>query len=381
MNVFAGPDLYGSVLAMRLVTVVLFVGLGTLLFAFLPRPRRSAFAWGWLVSTVPLGLFIIPSNNPSSWAVIGVGLGWLALLGWYETQGRRRIALGALFVVTTVMAAGARSDAAVYMVIGMLVVLVLQARRTRVFAISSILPVVMLVVCAVSVLGSHQTNAAVDGFSNAAAGAETSAPDTFGLLAFNLLNLPSLWAGAFGSWALGWFDTPLPAVVAFGSLGCFIAIGFVGFGSLSIRKALALAGVGFVLIALPLYVLTAGGDSVGVEVQPRYLLPGIVLFAGVLALSVGRRLFVLTRGQLILLTVSLSVVQFVSLHTVLRRYVTGDDVQGWNIDAGAEWWWSLALSPMAVLVVGSVAYVALVIALARSSANRYPTEDAVAVTQ
>ena len=370
MNLFAGPDLYASVLAMRLVTVVLFVGLGTALFALLPRPRRSAFVWGWLVSTVPLGLFIIPSNNPSSWAVIGVGLGWLALLGWYETSGRSRIALGALFAVATVMAAGARSDAAIYAVIGMLVVVVLKLRLTKAFALASILPAALLAVCLTSVLGSHQTAAAVDGFTNAApvAGeAASTAPDTFGLLAYNLLNLPGLWAGAFGSWALGWFDTPLPAIVAVGSLACFIAVAFVGFGSLSLRKALALAGVGFVLTALPVYVLTAGGDPVGVEVQPRYLLPGIVLFAGLLALTAGQRRFALSRGQTLLLVITLAVVQFVALHTVLRRYVTGEDVQGWNIDAGAEWWWSLAVSPMGVLALGSLAYLGLVIALVRSS--------------
>ena len=370
MNAFAGTDLYSAALAMRLITVLLFVGLGTALFALLPLARRPAFTWGWLASTVPLGLFIIPSNNPSSWAVIGVGLGWLALLGWYETEGRRKVGLGAVFVVATVMAAGSRSDAAIYAVIGMLVVLVLKLRLERRFALNSILPAVMFIVCVISVLSSTQTNAAIDGFSDSAVvtgGAVAAAPDTLGLLAFNLLNLPSLWAGAFGTWALGWFDAPVPAVVAYGSLGVFISLAFVGFGSLSLRKALALAGVGFVLIALPLYVLTAGGDPVGVEVQPRYLLPGIVLFAGVLALSAGSRLVRLTRGQAILVLGTLAIIQFISLHSVLRRYVTGQDVQGWNIDAGAEWWWSIPFSPMTVLVIGSLAYAGLCVLLARAS--------------
>lgn len=372
MNLFAGPDVYASALAMRLVTVLLFVGLGTALFILQPVQRREAFTWGWLASTVPLGLYIIPSNNPSSWAVIGVGLGWLALLGWYETTGRRRIGLGALFVIATVMAAGSRSDAAIYAVIGMLVVLVMKLTLTRAFALASILPAVMLVVCVVSVLTSSQTNAAIDGFSDAAtvagAAAAVEPPDTFGLLAFNVLHLPSLWAGAFGTWALGWFDAPVPPIVAFASIAAFVSVAFVGFGSLSWRKALALAGVGFVLIALPLYVLTAGGDPVGVEVQPRYLLPGIVLFAGVLALSAGARVFRLTRGQWVLILVTLSVIQFIAMHSVMRRYVTGQDVQGWNLDAGAEWWWSIPFSPMAVLVVGSLAYAGLAVIITRASA-------------
>lgn len=376
MNLFIGPDLYASALAMRLVTVVLFVALGTALFLLLPQPRRVPFVWGWLVSTVPLGLFIIPSNNPSSWSVIGVGLGWLALLGWYETIGRRKIGLGVVFALATIMAAGSRSDAAVYAVIGMLAVFVLAFRHTKKFYVDSILPVAFMVVSAVSVLTSSQTGAAIDGFSNVtASGDPVPAPDTFGLLAFNLLNLPSLWAGSFGTWALGWFDTPVAPIVAFGSIACFVSVAFLGFGSLSRRKVLALAGVGFVLIVVPTYVLTAGGDSVGVEVQPRYILPAVVLFAGLLTVSAGRRVFAFTRGQLVLVLATLSGIQFIALHTVLRRYVTGNDIQGWNIDAGAEWWWSLAVLPMGVLVVASAAYAALLIVLARAVAVR--RDDAV----
>jgi len=61
----------------------------------LPLRRRSTLLWGWIVSIVPLGLFLIASNNPSSWALIGIGSAWLALLGYLETHGKRKIALGA----------------------------------------------------------------------------------------------------------------------------------------------------------------------------------------------------------------------------------------------------------------------------------------------
>ncbi len=95
MRLFAGPDLQVSALVMRLVNAVLFVGLATALAALLPAWRRGTLLWGWLVTLVPLGMFIIPSNNPSGWAVTGVGTAFLALLGWFEirwpaTVGARR---------------------------------------------------------------------------------------------------------------------------------------------------------------------------------------------------------------------------------------------------------------------------------------------------
>ncbi len=111
---FAGDDLVRSALMMRLVNLVLFVGLATALAALLPSSRRQTLLWGWLVTLVPLGMFLIPSNNPSGWAITGVGTAFLALLGWFESTGRRRWALGAMYMVGVVMAAGSRSDAAIY---------------------------------------------------------------------------------------------------------------------------------------------------------------------------------------------------------------------------------------------------------------------------
>jgi hypothetical protein len=362
MNLFIGGDILASVVVMRLVSVLLFVALASALFVLLPRPRRPALAWGWMVSTIPLGLFLIPSNNPSSWAIIGVGISWLALLGWFETTGRRKVGLGVLFAIATIMAAGARSDAAVYAVLGIGVVGILTFQPNRRYLIDAILPAAFSLICVLSVLTSSQSMSAVDGFTGSGTGADvaTAAPNPIGLLAYNVLNVPYLWSGSFGTWALGWFDTAMPAVVGYGSLACFVVVAFVGFGSLNRRKAIALAVIGAALIAIPVYVLTAGGDPVGVEVQPRYLLPLIVMFAGVLVLHAGARAFRLSRGQLLLLVSTLAVVQFVALHTTMRRYITGVDGHGWNLNAGIEWWWPIPFSPMAVLIVGSLAFAALI---------------------
>ncbi|WP_341954141.1 DUF2142 domain-containing protein [Salinibacterium sp. TMP30] len=374
MSNFVGEDILASVMAMRLFNVALFVAITAALYLLLPTGRRPALVWGWLISTVPLGMFLLASNNPSGWAVAGVGTAWLALLGYFETPtSAKRIALGGLFVVAVFMAAGSRGDSALYVVGGIGVAAIIAFENSRRFWSLAVLPVLMIVVSAAFFLTSRQTASGISGFSSqdtVVAGTEQAAGAAanlagFGLLAYNFLNVPSLWAGAFGGWALGWLDTPIPESVTFLALAAFIGVGFVGLSVLNGRKAIVIAGVGFVLWALPTYVLTQGGDKVGEQVQPRYILPLIVLLGGLLVLQAGRKRFALGRTQTIAVVIALSAANLVALHMNMRRYVTGNDVPGWNLDAGAEWFWSGAPAPMVVWGIGSLAFAGLVAILAR----------------
>jgi hypothetical protein len=126
------------------------------------------------------------------------------------------------------------------------------------------------------------------------------------------------------------------------------------------RKAWALAAVVSVLIALPMFVLQDGGDAVGDQFQPRYLLPLVALLAGVLLLTTPRRPVVMVLAQRVTVIVALSAAHFVALHLNIRRYVTGTDQSGPNLDAGVEWWWQGPIGPNAVWLLGSLAYTLLV---------------------
>ncbi|CAO1652906.1 DUF2142 domain-containing protein [Salinibacterium sp. NG22] len=373
MSVFVGDDTMFSVMAMRLFNVFLFVALTAALYMLLPVRRRPVLVWGWLVTTMPLGVFLLASNNPSGWAVAGVGSAWLALLSYYEAESRvARAASAVLVVISVLMAAGSRGDSALYVVGALGVAIILVFENTRRFWLLSLLPVAMGVVAGVFFLSARQTSAGINGFAGAEAGpaaaqAATAADSLagFGLLAYNLLNVPSLWIGAFGGWDLGWLDTPIPASVVFFGIAAFVAVGFAGLGVLNWRKAFVVASVGFVLWILPTYVLTQGGDKVGEQVQPRYILPLIVLMGGLLVVQAGRKSVALGRVQTVAVVVALSAANLVALHMNMRRYVTGNDVPGWNLDAGAEWFWPGAPAPMVVWVVGSLAFAGMVVILAR----------------
>jgi Predicted membrane protein (DUF2142) len=382
-GVLTSADIQASALAMRLMTVLLFLSITVALWMLLPLRLRAPLLWGWLITTVPLGIFVLGTNNPSAWAMVGVGSSWIALLGWFETSWaddrRRKIALGGLFVVTVLMAAGARGDAALYAGLGIALVLVLVAVKRRRFVLDAILPVVMGVVALVFFLSARQSQSGLGGFgggSNVSAGdavAGTGAPEAalsgFGLLAYNLLNVPFLWTGTLGDWALGWLDTSMPAIVSAASVAVFVAVGFAGIGRMWGRKALALAALVLVLVALPVYVLQAGGDLIGEQVQPRYIVPLIVMLGGMLVLTRTAGELTFSSAQRFAIVTALAGAHFVALHLNLRRYITGIDASGVNLDAGAEWWWTGPIGPNAVWLLGSLAYALLVWILVRTLAR------------
>jgi hypothetical protein len=371
MGVFAGPDIQASALLMRFVTIVLFLGITIALYVLLPPARRPTLLWAWLITTLPLGVFLLASNNPSSWALIGVGSAWLALLGYFETTGRRRIALGALFAASTLMAAGSRADSAVYVGFAIFLVLLLRFARTRAYLLQAILPVAMGIVALVLLLGASQSANSTGGFTGEGSalpgpgGLGSGEEDLtgFALFAYNALNIPFLWAGVFGTYGLGWLDTSMPWIVPLAAIAVFVAVGVAGLGRKDPRTAIAVALTGVVLWVAPLYVLQAGGDTIFEGVQPRYLFPLIVLLGGLLVLVPADRVLSFSRLQGYTIAAALAVADFVALHMNIRRYVTGTDGAGPNLDAGAEWWWSMPIGPTAVWIIGSIAYGALVFLL------------------
>jgi hypothetical protein len=372
MNVFVGADVEAAALTMRLVSVISFIVLTTTLFALLRPERRPGLLWGWIVTTMPLGLFLIASNNPSGWSVIGVGSVWIALVGFFESAGWRKVGLGAITVVAALMAAGSRGDAAMYTIIALGVGCVLGFAKSWRYARDLILPVVLGAIAVAFFFSARQVQSGISGFSGGGGPAVVeerhAAVDKVQLAISNFLEVPSLWAGIFGGdYGLGWLDTKFPAIVTFAGILAFLVIVFTGMGRLTWRKGLMLLGLLAVLWLLPVWVLTQGAFPVGEQVQPRYLLPLIVVFAGVAVYgAVGIRF---TPIQLWLLTGILSFAHAIALHNNMRRYISGDANFGWNLNTAMEWWWSFMPSPMFVLMVGALAY-PLLLGLLLHSINR-----------
>lgn len=353
MHVFVGTDAARSVLVMRIVNVTIAVLLLGALLACATPQGRALTAYAFLGSMVPLGMFIVASVNPSTWAVIGVPATALALhVATSARVGWSRWGAVAVAVVAALLAALARGDSGAYLVVVATAVLVLNAGR-RIVSVGRLLPyAAVCLIGVVSFLSARQT-----GVLTSAADQMPRSPSA--VLLNNLLDLPNLLAGGYGFWGLGWLDTTMPSIVPLGTYAVACGLVMLGLSRLTIRKALALALVVAVLVVLPLLLLQRGLYTVGEWVQPRYLLPLLPVALAVLLVGERADRTLLLRGaQPAVAVILLTVANSVALMSTIRRYVTGDD-GSYRLGQNAEWWWSFGPSPMVTWVLGSLAFAGL----------------------
>jgi len=356
VGLFAGPDLATSVVAMRIFNAALLVFLLSFVFFFSPIRLKMPLVWGLVATAIPLAFFVIPSTNPSSWAVTSIAVLWVALMGFFETRGRQKVALGCAAAIAAVMGAGARADAAIYVGLSVIVVTILAAKRTKAFAWASLLSAGLLFIAVFFFFQASQSSAAIGGLD---ATSTVVKLNPIVLFMANMVEAPSLWVGIFGTWGLGWLDTTMPGVVWVLAGGVFAGLIALGLAQTWRRKNLALLLVGLTLWFLPVIVLMKSNAVVGSFVQPRYILPLLILLAGLVLLRKPGRILRLNSTQAFVLAGFLALAFSLALHTNMRRYVSGVSNATWNLNANIGWWWDVPFSPMVVWTLGTLAFVGL----------------------
>lgn len=364
MSWFASDDIASSTITMRVVNSILaVVGLAVLIVS-LPLHLRRIPLLGALISALPMGVFLIASTNPSGWSYIGI-LSFFSSYLAFLTSGntRSKFALGALATAGLLIAVGSRPDAAIYAVISIGVAAIIQLSK-NLFSLPNVLFTAFLGLVATLFYLSGVTSSAVieGGLALPSAPSEDSPAPSFFV---NLAGLPNLWIGVFGTSGLGWLDTEMPAIVWAVTLTTFTVLIFMSIRWFGWRQALAVSTVLLALIVIPLYVLTVSGLTVGQQVQSRYLLPLVALLgaAALFRKSTNTGLD-LTRGQVWIIGGGLFVANTVSLHLNARRYITGMDQQGVDLNRDIEWWWSnLSLSPNIVTWSASIAFAVFLVAI------------------
>lgn len=349
LSVFASENVAASVMVMKLFNAAFSVGLLTAVFFALPRRLRPALIVSVAASAVPLGVFIYGSTNPSSWALLSAATVWITLYGALKTSGRRRIVLLALSVFGALIGAGARADSAVYAVFGVLIALLLAWRPRRDQLIPLAVAGGIVVLSVAFYLSAWQGASIVGGLDS------ERLPLSGSQHLSNLLAAPSLWMGALGGWGLGWLDTAMPAVVSVFAGAVFWGAFFLGLGRASVRRTLAAALAIAAMWLVPVVLLGQSRMLVGELIQPRYLLPLMIIALGVASLRFdAERAW---RGARMLLASAALVIAFgTALHVNIQRYTTGLDQLTIDPGAGSEWWWANAPSPAVVWIGGTLAF-------------------------
>jgi hypothetical protein len=359
MSNFVSSNIPLSTLTVRLINVAFFIASLVSLLLLAPRGLRRTIYWVWTLSLVPLGMFLIASINPSSWAITAVVSSWFALFIFFTSRGMRMWIAAGLFLLEVFLASGARADAAIYTIIASLSVLGIIWTRSHKNFVKLLLPIVGSVISLYFYFGSLQATVATSGMLTSDGATARSA---LGVLSVNLVQLPSLWVGAFGYWPLGWLDTVMPPAVWVFTFSAFVAIIFTSLRRTPLRRSLTLVALAAILYFLPIYVLQKGLNYVGEQVQPRYLLPLIIVFAAVALLGhVNSSEILSTKAAFIVIT-GFALANSLALFINTKRYVSGLNVDsGVSLDSRIDWWWSTCVSPMTVWVIGSLGFTVAII--------------------
>jgi hypothetical protein len=371
MSWFASENVSSSIITMRIFNSATAIFLVLAVVVALPKHLRRIPIVSLLISIVPLGVFVLASVNPSSWTLVSVATFFASVLGLMSVSTRReRALLGGLAAISALMGFNARPDAPAYLVLAGLLAAVLS------FSFKNLDRRIKLSILILSSLGAlfvvwryvYPLFTALRGIDF---GVGQNAPTLQGLM-FNVIRLPDLFVGAFGQWGLGWIDTPTPSSVWAVTFGIYVAVVFSSMKFFDRRQSIAAGLALLALIVVPLQFLWANNLSVGQIVQPRYLLPMIVLLA---ASSLHRKSTDIStgfsRGQIWAIGFGLFVANTLALHTNLRRYITGLDINQISLNFEMEWWWVerpasdtiFWFSPNYLWVAGSIAFGLLLISI------------------
>lgn len=374
MSFFAFDNIKRSALGMRAFNCILAVSLfGMLLHLARGTPLQFSTRWTPLVISIPLGMFCIASNNPSSWTIIGVATFWAFLFLLQHTEetnrsdSRRLLLLSASTLFSALLAVSSRVDGAMYICVSTVCALLTACPHPLHLMNLRHRPITLLV-SGITVLGSCLSFLFLgQGLSVASKGLADVAPPgrTLQQLLFeNLRSFPDLWSGAVGSWGLGWLDTPPPRSVSLIVFGVAFYLVVTGMQRASRGKTLAFGLCVAILSVLPVFVLTKSGHIVGETVQPRYLLPLLYLLTGISLVGWPvRDQRALSRTTTFVFAILLSIAHSLALHQNIRRYTNGLNTVGFDLNYRFEWWWQHAPSPMATWVLGSLAFLVLSVVL------------------
>ena len=349
-HLFVGPDVHQSVVNMRVANIVL--GLGGLIgVAALAVPRRrhdlllaTAAAW------IPMGVYFVASNNPSSWAISGTLIYAAGLLCATDSTHWKRWMLLGLATLGAGMAMMSRPDAAFFIfVVTLTVWLLVPIRR-------SLLPEVIVSVAA-SLTGFAVLLSSSQVGNLTGDGSWPTDPNLSALRVFimNLLSLPeymaSLWGLGMGP---GWLDVPLYGWSTLMMIVVFGGVLFSGAKELSWRKGLSALVIFGALFGIPVVSMTIRHVQPVTYYQGRYMLPLLAVAILVWLSSRGNRPLITARAQVLMVVVIASVANALALRMTTYRFSTGVSPIS-NVSSGAQTWWPWAIGPRVVWMLGALA--------------------------
>jgi hypothetical protein len=356
-----GDNIMRSAILVRVMNVLALLVLLVLLRQVARPEVFRAVVLSLIVVWIPFGLFLVASNNGSSWTLTGVGLFWAFLLTVFESDKWKNIALACLGALAcAVMATGSRVDGAIYIGLTAVVVVFISwntARnlKLRLFGLATTALVGLLSLS--TYLSSRQSGSLISGLNRG----NTFGRSTIDVVWTNLFRLPGFFLGVYGiggfGSGLGWLDTPMESLTWMLMLAALVGLLFRSNWRFHWRTWLGIGGLVAAALAIPTYMFVLDGAIVGENIQSRYIVPLVTVIVGMFGLQTLRtnNPWSLTSASRAVLATFITVAHAAALHINMRRYISGLDVWSPNLNKAREWWPIWLPSPNICWVAGSTA--------------------------
>jgi hypothetical protein len=361
------PNVNRSILTMRFLQIFIFFAL--ISFAIHSSGERKwAVLLALFVGIVPVGLFIIPSTSPSSWAIAGVASAGICVMNsLISSRKSHRVTAVIGFLGAVLLTRNVRTDVNIMLAICVTLGLVsgfviretnrsLKFDRVKLVRLASLAaPGLLYIHFKVFSLYPWQIMSFILGGSF-----------------YSLSNdSPQAFLGFLGgSIQLGSADfAPTPVVLI------LMSVGFVTFIVITARfvplKVKISSGFGLSLLFFLPYWFSLGAIGLASRYIMAIYLVSLVTFSASAVTNRSLANFKFSKSSLVTIFLTISLGQSLSLHQSIRRYITGTNISGWNLNEGAQWWWTYGPSPLSIWMIGSVAFsVAFFIVLLMTNYDR-----------
>ncbi len=356
-----GSDIQKSVTITRLFNIAVVILLFFLAYKFSHQRFREVIPATIAISSVPLGMFIFSSNNPSSWAIASL-FSYSFLLASISrplfSRGNLKLILPILTCL--VIALGSRADSVLLILIitlGIFLFLLDGATISKrdLFALS---PIVVIAALVFWILNPTLQKFVREGFLEGST--QVSGVDIF---ISNLLSLPQLLLGSFGfslseiptrTGHLGWFNTPVPPTTSFITFSVYLILISLSFSSWKESEKRVIGFYILAFVALPLLIHQRDKTVIGQDIQPRYFFIFSFLILGFALVQ--KRFKKISPAMGILLVVAVSFAHSSALYVSIKRYTVGYGDFGLSLNSGVQWWYFKSVSPTAVWLITSLCY-------------------------
>jgi hypothetical protein len=350
-----------SLVAMRIFNASIFVFVVTSILYLLHARLRSAALAGLLLLLVPQGAYLIPSINPSSWAISAVSTNWAflyALIHKYPSQKRKWV--GAVYLVTLGLSF-ARLESLGFIIFTTACVLVSSIRARR-FTQGPVLIGAITVTLLLTVASRFGfITAFVSSVRNASS--NSGGIDFFLYWLLHLVDIPAFSLGVnyqdFGPLG-GSLEILMPPIVPVIMIGLIALVAFLIVTHYSLSLLIFhLASASFLYLVL-IQQLAAEMTYNPYWVQGRYilpLLPFLIAYSFVLSnLDVGR----IHKPQLKFLGSFLAIAHSVTLLTVIQRYSLGSQLSVIKLFSQDSWSYFPNIDSSLIWLFGSLAFALMI---------------------